>query len=207
MSRSRERVTLEAGLKLDLNRLVRRGFIRRGACTRGEIKWTESFSGEQIATGIITADMAGEFGGWVRIDLGELKQTITLARQPRHFGGGQWYFVCPRTCRPASVLWRPLGAQSFACRQSWGRQVAYQSQFLDAIGRAHLGKDRINRRLCSIGPFDPDEWEFPPKPKWMRWTTYRCAEEKFDRYEAALDWGCLETVARILGPDWLEKAG
>lgn len=78
MSRSRARVTLEAGLKLDLNRLIRRGYIRRGACIQGEISWTESFSGEQIASGIITADMVGEFGGWLRVDLGELKQTITL---------------------------------------------------------------------------------------------------------------------------------
>jgi hypothetical protein len=59
--------------------------------------------------------------------------------------------------------------------QTWGRQVAYSSQFLDRDNRAHRGKAKIKSRL--IADLDPDEWEFPPKPKWMRWRTY-------NRYEA-----------------------
>jgi hypothetical protein len=23
-----------------------------------------------------------------------------------------------------------------------------------------------------MGQFNPDDWNFPPKPKWMRWMTY-----------------------------------
>jgi hypothetical protein len=91
----------------------------------------------------------------------------------------------------------PPGADRFACRQEWGRRVAYASQFLDRDGRAHRGKARINARLCRIGSFDPKEWDFPPKPKWMRWATYRRAEERFDRYEAMLDEGILELVAKL----------
>jgi hypothetical protein len=45
-------------------------------------------------------------------------------------------------------------------------QVAYQSQFNDATHRAHAGKARIKSRL--IANLDPDEWDLPPKPKWMR---------------------------------------
>jgi hypothetical protein len=56
---------------------------------------------------------------------------------------------------------------------------------------------RINARLCRIGRFDPNEWHFPPKPKWMRWQTYNRAEEKFDRYEAILDQGLLRTAMRL----------
>ena len=93
----------------------------------------------------------------------------------------------------------PPGAESFASRKRWGRQVAYHSQFLSEIDRAHLGKSRINRRLCVAGSFDPSEWEFPPKPKWMRWPTYQRAEEKFDRYEATLDVGTFALVAKFLG--------
>jgi hypothetical protein len=29
--------------------------------------------------------------------------------------------------------------------------------------------------------------DFAPKPKWMRWATYRRAEERFDRYQTILD--------------------
>jgi hypothetical protein len=91
----------------------------------------------------------------------------------------------------------PPGARYFACRQRWGRSVAYASQFLDRDNRAHRGKAKINLRLCSIGSFDSDDWDFPPKPKWMRWRTYNRAEEKFDRYDAVLDEGIIGLAARL----------
>jgi len=56
---------------------------------------------------------------------------------------------------------------------------------------------KIRSRLCAIGGFDPDEWDFPLKPKWMRWRTYNRAEEKFDHYESVLDEGIVELVARL----------
>jgi hypothetical protein len=199
MPRPCDRVRLENGLKLDLNRLARRGFIQLGGHKGGAISW--SYDGEQIAWGIITTDMSGTNGphGWFRIQIGSLDQHITLVSCPRHFGGRQWYFVCPYTKRRVSVLWMPPGARDFACRQKWGRQVAYVSQFLDRDNRAHRGKAKINSRLCSIGGFDSDEWDLPPKPKWMRWRTYNRAEEKFERYEAILDEGTFSLMARLLG--------
>src|SRR5262249_1660917 len=90
------------------------------------------------------------------------------------------------TNRPASVLWKPPGAQSFASRQKWERQVAYASQFMDRDARAHQGKAKINARLCSLGGFDPDQWDLPPKPKWMRWKTYN---------------RMVEIIAKIMAPN------
>jgi hypothetical protein len=58
---------------------------------------------------------------------------------------------------------------------------SYASQFDTPIDRAHRGKARIKARL--IGMHDPDEWDLPPKPKWMRWRTYDSLERKFDEYE------------------------
>jgi hypothetical protein len=92
---------------------------------------------------------------------------------------------------------KPPGAWRFCSRQTWGRQVAYHSQFQDATNRAHLGKSRIKNRL--IGELDPDEWDLPPKPKWMRWETYNRYEAKFDRYEAVLDHGCAALAAKLTG--------
>ncbi|MBR0974318.1 hypothetical protein JQ572_27345 [Bradyrhizobium japonicum] len=196
MPRSRVRVCLQDGLKLDLNRLVRKQFIKPGANigVRG-ITWTHSYWGE-VATGVISADMSGQADGWFRIQLGSLDQRIVLVSRPRHFGGRQWYFVCPVMNRLASVLWRPAGATRFCSRQTWGRQVAYHSQFNDATNRAHAGKARIKSRV--IANLDPDEWDFPPKPKWMRWATYSRFEERFDHYEDILDDGCAALVARLL---------
>lgn len=198
MPRPCQRVCLESGLKLDINGLVRRGFIQPGAANGPVgITWRNSYFDSEIASGVITADMSGTSHGWFRLQLWQLDQRIVLIARPRHFGGQQWYFVCPYTNRPVSVLWMPPGARSFACRQRWKRQVAYASQFLDRSSRAHRGQSKINARLCAIGGFNPDEWDFPPKPKWMRWRTYNRAEEKFDRYEGTLDEGAAKLLARL----------
>ena len=197
MPRPRQRVCLQDGLKLNLNRLARTGFIQPGANigARG-ITWTHSYWGE-VASGLISADMSGKDDGWLRIQLGSLDQWTTLVARARHYGGRQWYFICPVTNRLASILWRPNGATRFCSRQTWGRQVAYQSQFNDATSRAHAGQTKIRARL--IADLDPDEWDLPPKPKWMRWATYNRHVARYDHYEAILDYGCAALAAKFLG--------
>ena len=76
--------------------------------------------------------------------------------------------------------------------------MAYRSQFMDRDNRAHHAQYRIRRHLCDRGNFDPDEWDLPPKPKWMRWPTYHRLVERFERYEAVLDAGALSRVKRLL---------
>jgi hypothetical protein len=95
------------------------------------------------------------------------------------------------------LLWKPPGASRFCSREAWGRQVAYRSQFQNASDRAHLGKERIKARL--IGNFDPEDWELPPKPKWMRWKTYNRYVERFDGYEERLDNAAIASVSKRLG--------
>jgi hypothetical protein len=75
----------------------------------------------------------------------------------------------------------PPGAKEFCSRQAWGRKVAYRSQFQSVYNRGHAGKAKIKARL--IGDLDPEEWELPPKPKWMRWRTYKRLEERFEAYD------------------------
>lgn len=195
MARCRERVCLQDGLKLDLNRLVRNGFIQTGSSTGGcGIRWTHSYWGK-IASGLISADMTGSWEGWLRIQLGNMDQKIILSAHKRHFGGRQWYFICPAMNRPASVLWKPNGATRFCSRQTWGRQVAYSSQFMDPTDRAHAGQARIKARL--IADLDPNEWDFPPKPKWIRWATYNRYEKRYDRHEDILNCGTAALVAKL----------
>jgi hypothetical protein len=195
MPRPRERVCLEDGLKLDLNWLARSGFIQRSRSIGSRaIRWTHWHWGE-IATGIVSADMSGRKEGWLRVQIGNWSQTIVLIARPRHFGGSQWYFMCPTMNRPASVLWKPNGASAFRSRGAWGNMVAYQSQFNGATNRAHAGKARIRSRL--IANPDPDEWDLPPRPKWMRRKTYDRHVEHFNRYEAELDRGCALAAAKL----------
>jgi hypothetical protein len=159
------------------------------------IRWVNS-DGEVIASGWLSADMRGDLEGLFHIQIGELDQTITLVTLPRHYGGRQWFFVCPVVNRRASVLWLSRGARQFASRQAWQGRVAYASQFLTPLDRAYLGKERIKQRL--IGDLDPQYWELPPKPKWMRWRTYQGYVDQFEKYEAAIDAGALSRVRRLL---------
>jgi hypothetical protein len=88
MPRPCQRACLESGLKLDINRLARRGFIRPGGATGPVgIRWTNSYFDEEVASGIITTDMSGRDEGWFRIQIGQLDQRIILVARPRHFGG------------------------------------------------------------------------------------------------------------------------
>ena len=160
------------------------------------IRWMNN-DGEVIASGWISADMVVDTGGLFCIRIGDLDQQIRLVTLPRHFGGRQWFFVCPVINCRASVLWLPRGAQQFASRHAWPGQVAYRSQFMTAIDRAYLGMERIKRRL--IGDLDPQEWHLPPKPKWMRWRTYNHAVEKFERYESILDEGVFVRAVNLMG--------
>jgi hypothetical protein len=56
-------------------------------------------------------------------------------------------------------------------------------------------KRKSRQRL--IGDSDPDEWDLPPKPKWMRWRTYNRYVERFDRYEEILERGVAELMAKF----------
>jgi hypothetical protein len=200
MPRPRQRVCLQDGLKLNLNRLIRQGIVQPGARSGPYgIQWTNNYTGEVVASGQITSDLCDRDEGWLKFEAGGFDQRIILIAQPRHFGGAQWYFVCPIMImnRRASVLWMPPGADRFCSRQTWGRSiVAYRSQFLGADNRAHAGQAKIKSRL--IGDCDPDEWDLPPKPKWMRWRTYNRYVERYDAYEDVLDRGTFELFAKLM---------
>jgi hypothetical protein len=160
------------------------------------MRWTNSHTGEITANAFLTADMRCEHEGTLQIRMADMEQTIILTPRRRNLGGHQWYFMCPYEDRCCSVLWRPPGSREFRCRQGWGGRVAYTSQFMDRTNRAHRGQAKIKARL--IGNLDPDEWDLPPKPKWMRWATYNCFVERFDKYEAILNDGVEELWAKLV---------
>jgi hypothetical protein len=197
MPKYRQRACLEDGLKLNINNLMRDGLLKPNALISWSTVWRSTYTGEPIAEARFRANL-GPQEGQLEIRLNGTLQTIVLTPRPRHFGGYQWYFVCPVMNVCCSVLWRPPGASRFCSRHAWGRRrVAYRSQFLDADNRAHRGKAKIKAKL--IADLDPDEWELPPKPKWMRWKTYNRLEARFDRYEAQLEDGVIELISKFMG--------
>ena len=185
MRRPRTRACLEQGLCLNFNFLARTKIIEAGGLTiNRSIGWSDS-SGD-VAVGIISAFLIGHTG-WVTIEIEGKKQSIDVISEGRHFGGCQYYFVCPTTRRKASVLWRPPGAEEFRSWQGWGKRVAYITQIGSWIDRAHRGKEKIRNIL--LGGKNPENWDLPPKPKWMRTKTYEKYVQRFNHYEDALAQG------------------
>ena len=87
MPRSRQRICLQDGLKLDIHLLTRRGLITPGSAAGPHaIRWVNS-DGEVIASGWISADMKGDTEGWLHIQIDKFDQRITLSASPCHYGG------------------------------------------------------------------------------------------------------------------------
>jgi len=134
MPRHIQRAPLELGLQLNINRLISAGFIQPGKVTQpSDYYWLDEEGDDRASARIgatVTYPSADDARyGTMRIVTDWIDQTIALVAQPRHFGGWQWYFVCPRECQPVSVLWLPPGQRFFAGRKSWGKNVAYLSQY------------------------------------------------------------------------------
>jgi hypothetical protein len=146
MARPRKRIELEDGVKLDVNKLRIQG-TSQGETTQQVICCNPRYSSDARGIGLLVWRFSSATRGSMRLLLRPLDQLIDLVAEPRHFGGVQWYFLCPLTGRRASILWMPPGASCFASRQAWGREVAYASQFITAPFRALSRAHDIRHRL------------------------------------------------------------
>jgi hypothetical protein len=188
MPKPLQRACLEQGLRLDLNWLVRNGLVRPGEwMLELKFSWKLDRTDREPSLGLLTSNMEGN-EGHLRIQIGKIDQIIKLAANERHFGGQQWYFICPVLQKRCSIIWRPPGASRFASGPAWKQQAAYASQFQTPRDRAISAAMRIRNRLG--GP----DWVAlnsvdPPKPKGMRWRTYLRLLERSHRYEElAIGW-------------------
>jgi hypothetical protein len=171
MARPRERIPLEDGLKLDLNKLHVKS-TAHGEPTQRIICWEPRYSGDARTIGLLICRLASATRGSVRLLVHSLDQRIDLVAAPRHFGGVQWYFVCPLLRQRASVLWMPQGANCFASRQAFGSQFAFTSQFETSIYRAHLRAHQVSCRLSGKNYSEIYHISPPEKPRYMHRSTY-----------------------------------
>lgn len=158
--------------------------------------WPQSYSGRPAASCVLTADLSSLVRGWMHLKLGTVEQTLWLVAQPRHFGGRQWYFQCPRSDRRVSVLWKPPGAQCFLSRQAWGRQVAYGSQFQSWHERTCSAVRAARYRLGGSDYMDFDS-ELPPKPRGMHWRTYEREIARIETLENACNVYLAEAISHF----------
>jgi len=178
---------LELGLDLNINHLIRERFLAPGKITQPRaFHWKDEY-GDVVADARISADMTGDATADIKFRYGVMRiladwidETVQLIARPRHFGGDQWYFICPRDNQDVSVLWSPPGQRFFAGRTAWGERYAYRSQFYAWGTRANY----MASKLCDHigGPGASYKWDIPPKPKWMRWRTYERLSKKCEKY-------------------------
>ena len=182
-----QRIPLELGLQLNINRLISDGLIQPGKVTQpSDFHWLDD-EGDERATARIEGDLTNPSAddarhGTMRIHANWINQTIRLVGCSRHFGGVQWYFVCPAQGRFVSVLCSLPGQRFFVSRKSLGKQVAYLSQYHSPGARAHYSADKLCNRIGGAGA--SDEWDVPPKPKWMRWRTYERLSNRIEKHRS-----------------------
>jgi hypothetical protein len=79
MPRPCQRVRLECGLRLDLNCLARRGLIRLVAAGGPVgIRWSNGYSGNEIASGLRISDLTRTHVGYLHIQIGRFEQQIHM---------------------------------------------------------------------------------------------------------------------------------
>jgi hypothetical protein len=194
--------TVENALQLDIDGLMKRGVIQPGARVGSSMRFR--FYDGELDVGC-EAHVGEPWDSFLRLRYGlvdywtgeqlEVDDKINLATTRPKFGGLRWWFICPRQNRRVRKLYLAPGGRHFWSRQAY--RLTYTSQRGTAVDRAHRGQARIKARL--IADLDPDEWDLPPKPKWMRWATYQRLVDKYDHYEAILDQGTLALVGRWMG--------
>jgi hypothetical protein len=178
------RPTIEDGLVLDLNRLIRDRLFRPGTWS-GSIIWSEVDSGRKVACIGYEAHM-GEERGWVRLRYTKTNTwsgqkthqdyCIDLATTPQPFGGRRWWWVCPWRDGLVAKLYKPAEGWIFASRKA--HRLAYRSQRQSPHDRALSQAFKRRWRLGSregIG-------DYIPKPKAMHWATF---DRKMKRVQAA----------------------
>jgi LSD1 subclass zinc finger protein len=205
------RPVIENGLKLDLADLRRKWlFLPDGAQRQIGLSWTTN--GETRAS-ISMSYSTGEDGGWLRLryrtqpyDQDEpihVDETFQLIKRPQPFGGFRWFVVCPQCRTPCTVLYLPPGATRFRSRKGFRSRLAYRSQSGGRFDRWLRMRDRLKARVLRAGPADFREkyadWDFPPKPPWMRWATYNRLRERWDDLETKIDGYLSPFLARLVG--------
>jgi hypothetical protein len=195
------RATVESALRLDIDAMMRRGLVRPGARVGCELRF--SLDDDEIDIRC-EAHAGAPGGGFVRLRYAmadywtgeeiEIDDKIFLTTTRPPFGGLRWWFQCPRSGRRVRKLYLPLGGRHFWSRRAYG--LAYVSQRETVHDRAMRRARKLYLRLGG----DPDDDEYPDKPKRMRWTTYNRLIDKLIAADGVADGRLVLLAARLLGP-------
>jgi hypothetical protein len=166
-------LTVESGLALDINALLRQGIILPGDRVSGTLGWRSDRTGEQRASVGYEASLLNPKAAWVRLHYAASYRPqdyqVRLTTSPCHYGGYRWWWTCPLSGRRVAKLYLPPGATVFAARQVC--RLGYLSQRLTALERSHERQGRLYQRLGD--EYRVFEQARPSRPKRMHRRTYQ----------------------------------
>lgn len=175
------RPTVESGLCLNINTLLRDGLFKHKASS-GILTWRNLRTGEKTASVSFNLNRSGR-DGELRLEyrstrhdghIQEMRYEIGLQTTTQRLSGVRWWFTCPKTFRRCAKLYLPSGAYSFASRQAY--RLAYPSQRETEYDRLLRQAFKVQSSLGYHGGIG----DFVPRPKGMHKITY---ERKIDRLE------------------------
>lgn len=147
-------------MRLELNYLLRKGYIQKGRGIRGSISWTKSGNWGSKKCGEITIESTYPQEGPPRLRLlysitehgkkTDYDYTINLAEIPSNLGRGSiLYFICPETFQYCRKLYLAYGSPRFYSRGAYSRRCRlYYDPQLDSHGnRANTVYWRVKRQL------------------------------------------------------------
>ena len=157
-------------LAIDIARLRRSGIRTAGAS--GDITWSRSSTTASVGyvlhhDGIRLHYTLTRHGcAPQRID-----DFIPIVMTPTRFGGQRHWFQCPTCGRRCRLIY---GGSHFRCRTCYRLRYAsqYESEPLRISRQRWQMRRRLERLAGEAWPHGLDEG-FPPKPRYMRWATYR----------------------------------
>jgi hypothetical protein len=137
-SRWNKKATVDDGLSLDINQLVRLGIL--GDYSVGSLRWTNALTREETASIGFMLETLGDDSLKMRLfytrtgrngHKENLKYSIELQATEPHFGGRRYWFTCPLTAngwpcrRRVAKLYLPPDGKFFGCRHCYN--LTYRS--------------------------------------------------------------------------------
>jgi len=164
---------VEDCLELDINLLVRKGYIKPGIRRYGTLRWTRVSTGEETSTCGYEANTLDADFPWFQLHYQiasaqeQIDYKVPLTTTRPNYGGIRWWFRCPGQGCSRRVMKIYLGGKYYLCRHC--HDLVYESQRESPIFRYMTKTQKIRRKLGgSASLANP----FPEKPKGMHWQTY-----------------------------------
>lgn len=178
--------TLDECVVLDISGLFARiGNVAQGGCCTGDIHPSHDWPVSGAMELLIGAARGQIRLRWSPINAQAVSTTyenvIALTSMPQHFGGRQWYFICPLTGKRAKKLYLPFGENAFGCRAAYGLTHAAQRE--ERHYRALRRAFKLRARLRDKG----DIGDIVMKPRRMHWKTFHRLLGRLKNTEAIVD--------------------